>query len=87
MATMKITVTVPEELATHIRAQVAAGRFDSVSAYVTRAAESMRDFEPLDLLIASMIAETGEPGEQAQAWVEQAMAKARLGAGAPGQAA
>jgi Arc/MetJ-type ribon-helix-helix transcriptional regulator len=77
MATTKITVTVPEELSAHIRSQVEAGRFDSVSAYITRAAESMRDFEPLDLLIASMIAETGEPGEQAQAWVEDAMARAR----------
>jgi len=77
MATIKITVTVPEELAAHIRSQVEAGRFDSVSAYITRAAESMRDFEPLDLLIASMIAENGEPGERAQAWVEDAMAMAR----------
>jgi len=70
-------VTVPEELAAYIRSQVEAGRVDSVSAYITRAAESMRDFEPLDLLIASMIAETGEPGERAQAWVEEAMASAR----------
>jgi Arc/MetJ-type ribon-helix-helix transcriptional regulator len=77
MATTKITVTVPEELVAHIRSQVESGRFDSVSAYITRAAESMRDFEPLDLLIASMIAETGEPGERAQAWVEDAMARAR----------
>jgi Arc/MetJ-type ribon-helix-helix transcriptional regulator len=77
MATVKITVTVPEELAAHIRGQVEAGRFDSVSAYITRASESMRDFEPLDLLIASMIAETGEPDERAQAWVEDAMARAR----------
>lgn len=87
MATTKITVTVPEELVAFIRAQVEAGQFDSVSAYVTRAVESMRDFEPLDLLIASMIAETGEPGERAQAWVEQAMAKARSNAGTAGQAA
>jgi Arc/MetJ-type ribon-helix-helix transcriptional regulator len=77
MATIKITVTVPEELAAYIRGQVEAGRFDSVSAYITRAAEGMRDFEPLDLLIASMIAETGEPGERARAWVEDAMARAR----------
>jgi len=90
MATIKMTVTVPEELAAHIRSQVEAGRFDSVSAYITRAAESMRDFEPLDLLIASMIAETGEPGEEAQSWVEDAMARAlqiRLDSGEGGQAA
>ncbi len=77
MATTKITVTVPEELAGHIRREVEEGRYASVSAFVTRAAESMRDFEPLDLLIASMIAETGTPDEAADAWVEQAMAAAR----------
>lgn len=77
MATIKITMTLPEELAAHIHSQVKAGQFDSVSAYITKAAESLRDFEPLDLLIASMIAETREPGERAQAWVEDAMAKAR----------
>lgn len=77
MATTKMTVTVPEELAAYIREQVSAGEFESVSAFVTRAAESMRDFDPLDLLIASMIAETGEPGERAEAWAQDAMAKAR----------
>lgn len=77
MATTKITVTVPEELAAYIKEQVAAGEFESVSAFVTRAAESMRDFDPLDLLIASMIAETGEPDERAEAWARDAMAKAR----------
>lgn len=77
MATTKITVTVPEELADHIRREVEQGRYASVSAFVTRAVESMRDFEPLDLLIASMIAETGQPDEAAQAWVAQAMAAAR----------
>lgn len=77
MATTKITVTVPEELAAHIRREIEHGRYASVSAFVTRAIESMRDFEPLDLLIASMIAETGQPDEAAQVWVEQAMATAR----------
>jgi Arc/MetJ-type ribon-helix-helix transcriptional regulator len=77
MATTKITVTVPEELVAHIRREVEQGHYASVSAFVTRAVESMRDFEPLDLLIASMIAETGEPDETAEAWVEQAMATAR----------
>jgi Arc/MetJ-type ribon-helix-helix transcriptional regulator len=77
MATTKLTVTVPEELAAYIRERVAAGEFESVSAFITRAAESMRDYDPLDLLIASMIAETGEPDERAEAWVRDAMAKAQ----------
>ncbi|MGH3769407.1 MAG: ribbon-helix-helix domain-containing protein [Pseudonocardiaceae bacterium] len=77
MVTTKITVTVPEELAAHIRQEVEQGRYASVSAFVTQAVASMRDFEPLDLLIASMIAEAGQPDEVAQAWVAQAMATAR----------
>jgi Arc/MetJ-type ribon-helix-helix transcriptional regulator len=77
MATTKLTVTVPESLAAYIRDRVAAGEFESVSAFITRAAESLRDFEPLDLLIASMIAETGEPDAAAEEWVEAAMDVAR----------
>lgn len=81
MATTKITVTVPEELAEYIRTEVDAGRFDSVSAYITRAAEQMRDIDPLDVLIASMIAEGGPPDESHQAWVDDAMKKAELASG------
>jgi Arc/MetJ-type ribon-helix-helix transcriptional regulator len=77
MATTKMTVTVPEELGAYIRERVAAGEFESVSAFITRAAENLRDFDPLDLLIASMIAETGEPDDQAEAWARDAMAKAQ----------
>lgn len=81
MATTKITVTVPEELAAHIREEVAAGSYESISAYITRAAETMRDFQPLDLLIASMIAETGEPDSDSAAWVDKALKKANSAAG------
>ncbi|MEU9885471.1 ribbon-helix-helix domain-containing protein [Sphaerisporangium sp. NPDC051017] len=77
MATTKITVTIPEELAAYIREQVESRHFDSVSAFMTRAAESLRDFDPLDLLIASMVAETGEPDDDAKAWANEALAKAR----------
>lgn len=80
MATTKITVTVPDGLAAYIRERVAAGEFESISAFVTRAAESLRDFDPLDLLIASMVAETGEPDEESEAWAEAAMDVARRAA-------
>jgi Arc/MetJ-type ribon-helix-helix transcriptional regulator len=80
MTTTKITVTVPEELAAYIRQQVEAGAFESVSAFVTRAGESLRDFDPLDLLIASMVAETGEPDADAEAFARQALLKARKAA-------
>lgn len=77
MATTKLTVTVPEDLAVSIRERVASGEFESISGFVTRAAESLRDFDPLDLLIASMVAETGQPDAQTEARIEAAMAAAR----------
>ncbi|MGH3319443.1 MAG: hypothetical protein ACRDN9_04565 [Streptosporangiaceae bacterium] len=70
-------MTVPSELADYMKQRVEAGEFESVSAFVTRAGEAMRDFEPLDLFIASMVAETGEPDEGARAWAEEAIARAR----------
>jgi len=91
MATVKITVTVPEELAAYIRERVEAGAFESISAFVTLAAQSYRDVEPLDLLIASMIAESGEPDRAADGWVDSAIGVARAaadsaGSGQPGTA-
>ena len=80
MATTKITVTVPEELAEYIRGEVAAGRSDSVSAFITRAADTLRNFDPLDLLIADLVAETGEPGEAAEARLDAAEDAARRSA-------
>ena len=87
MASTKITVTLPEDLASYIRQQVATGEFDSVSAFVAQATESMRDFEPLDLLVASMIAETGEPDDRAEAWADAAMVQARQAAHAAAEVA
>lgn len=77
MATTKITVTVPESLAAYIRERVASGEFESISAFMTRAGESLRDFDPLDLLIASMVAETGEPDAETEARIEAVVAAAR----------
>lgn len=74
MATTKLTISVPEELAAHIRDRVARGEFASVSAFLTLAGETLRDFEPLDLLIASMVAETGEPGTDASSWLARGLA-------------
>lgn len=76
MASAKITMTLPEGARGGIRERVATGEFDSVSAFVARVAESMRDIELLDLLVAGMVAESGEPDEQAKAWVDAAIEKA-----------
>lgn len=69
----RLTITVPRELAAYVRAQVENGSYDSISAYMTQAAETLRDVEPLDLLIASMIAESGEPVPATVARVDAAL--------------
>jgi tellurite resistance protein len=42
------------------------------------------DVEPLDLLIASMIAESGEPDRAAEAWADAAVVVARATGGSAG---
>lgn len=77
MTTTRITVSLPSELAAFIKSQVESGAYDSVSAYMAHAAETLRHVDPLELLIASMVAESGEPGPEAEAWADNVVAVAR----------
>ncbi|MFE7455876.1 MULTISPECIES: hypothetical protein [unclassified Streptomyces] len=63
MATKKYTVTLPEELAEEIRAEVGPGAF---SAYVTRAIERQREHDRLGELVAWMQTERGPLTEEEQ---------------------
>ncbi|WP_432147275.1 hypothetical protein [Streptomyces sp. bgisy029] len=63
MATKKYTVTLPEELAEEIRAEVGPGAF---SAYVTRAVERQREHDRLGELVAWMQTERGPLTEEEQ---------------------
>lgn len=56
MATKKYTVTLPEELAEEIRAEVGPGAF---SAYVTRAIERQREHDRLGELVERLEGEYG----------------------------
>lgn len=87
MATRKYTVTLPEELAEEIRAEVGPGAF---SAYVTRAVERRREHDRLGELLAWMQEEQGSltEGEHIAAaaelrnierWFEEREADARDG--------
>jgi Arc/MetJ-type ribon-helix-helix transcriptional regulator len=73
MTMTRLTITPPQELAAYVREQVGGGSYDSISAFMTRAAETLRDVEPLDLLIASTAAETGEPDAATIARVDAAV--------------
>ncbi|MFF3172733.1 hypothetical protein ACFVQ0_08915 [Streptomyces sp. NPDC057900] len=64
MATKKYTVTLPEELAEEIRAEVGPGAF---SAYVTRAIERQREHDRLGELVGWMQEEGGPLTEEEQA--------------------
>ncbi|KND27576.1 Arc/MetJ-type ribon-helix-helix transcriptional regulator [Streptomyces sp. HB372] len=63
MATKKYTVTLPEELAEEIRAEVGPGAF---SAYVTRAIERQREHDRLGELVAWMQEKDGPLTEDEQ---------------------
>ncbi|MFF5773595.1 hypothetical protein ACFY8V_00865 [Streptomyces californicus] len=64
MATKKYTVTLPEELAEEIRAEVGPGAF---SAYVTRAIERQREHDRLGELVAWMQEKDGPLSDEEQA--------------------
>lgn len=64
MATKKYTVTLPEELAEEIRAEVGPGAF---SAYVTRAIERQREHDRLGELVAWMREKDGPLTDEEQA--------------------
>lgn len=77
MATRKVTITLPAELIDTIKEAVEEGTAESVSGYITDAVRRQIDRDPLDHLIADMIAETGEPGPEHFAAVDEFLAAGR----------
>lgn len=70
MATSKLTVSVPDELAAEARQAVRDGRASSVSGYITAAIEHYRQAQTLDEWLDTVDAELGPPSDQAMAWAE-----------------
>jgi len=77
MATRKITITLPADLLDSVKHAVEEGKADSVSAYITAALRWQTERDPLDLLIAGMSAEYGEPGPEDLAAVDRFLAEVR----------
>lgn len=69
--TVKITVSLPDELAEEARRAVRAGEAASVSAYVAAAIEAFRDEPTFDDFLAESYAETGPPSAEAVEWARQ----------------
>jgi len=59
--TKKIAISLPDALLDHARGAVAAGRAESVSAYVAGAIAERAKQEDLAALLAEMLSETGGP--------------------------
>ena len=59
--TVKIVVSLPDDLVAHARDAVRAGRATSVSAYVAAALTDRARLERLELLLDEMLDETGGP--------------------------
>lgn len=57
--TVKIAVSLPDDLVAHARAEVRAGNAPSVSAYVAEALTHRARLERLELLLDEMLDETG----------------------------
>ena len=75
---LRITVSLPDELVAAAAAAVAAGRASSVSAYVASALREKADRESVADVLADWRAEAGPLSVEDEAWVQQALAHAQL---------
>ena len=71
--TVKITVSLPDELAEDARAAVDAGRASSVSAYVAMAMRAYAESDSWDRFMADMTAKNGHPSAEDIAWAREAL--------------
>jgi Arc/MetJ-type ribon-helix-helix transcriptional regulator len=79
MASTKLTVSVPDELACDARLAVREGRAASVSGYVAAALEHYRRAQTLDEWLDQVDAELGPPSADAVAWAESMLTVRRSG--------
>ena len=71
--TMKIAVSLPDDLVAAARQAVADGRAPSVSAFVAAAIEEHGRYERLTVLLSEMAAEAGPPTEEDRRWARQTL--------------
>lgn len=69
--TMKIAVSLPDDLVAAVKRAVAEGRAASVSAYVAGALARQVREDDLTTLLAEMRAEHGTPSSEDYAWADQ----------------
>jgi len=79
MTAAKIAITLPQAQVAHIRRVVRAGRAESVSGYISRALAKQERQESLQVLVADLIAQHGEPTQKEKAWARRALSQRRRG--------
>ncbi|ETK31805.1 hypothetical protein [Microbispora sp. ATCC PTA-5024] len=72
--TRKIGVSLPDDLYDWMQSQVEQGHADSVSGLIAEAVAAVRQRLELAALVADLTAEFGEPGPEAKARVDMAIA-------------
>jgi Arc/MetJ-type ribon-helix-helix transcriptional regulator len=70
-----VTVSLSPERIAAIRRAVAAGRAESVSAYVSQAIDRHAESDALTALLDAMDAEWGPPPPEAERWADEAVAR------------
>ena len=71
--TMKIAISLPNELVAAVRRAVDEGRAPSVSAYIAGALARQVREDDLTALVAEMEAELGTPSAEDYAWADRAL--------------
>jgi Arc/MetJ-type ribon-helix-helix transcriptional regulator len=73
--TRKVTVSLTPDRIDAIRRAVAAGRAESISAYVSAAIDEHAERDTLTMLLDELDAELGPPPAPAERWADGAMAR------------
>jgi Arc/MetJ-type ribon-helix-helix transcriptional regulator len=73
--TRKVTVSLTPDRIQAIRRAVAAGRAESISAYVSEAIDQHAERDTLSALLDELDAELGPPTPDAEAWADAALAR------------
>jgi Arc/MetJ-type ribon-helix-helix transcriptional regulator len=75
MATKKVTVSLPAELADQVKEEVACGRAESVSSLVSEALEGRLRSDRLDEVLAQLRHQLGPPSREDRAWVRRVLGR------------
>ena len=75
MATRKVTITMPEDVLRQARAEVAAGRATTLSAYVSAVVADRAQHDRIEDVVEAILAETGgEATDSERTWVKAVLA-------------